>query len=185
MSRRFELKARVQSRAEASSYLKQPGDAVIVDRQGPRWLILSCPCGCGAELPVNLDRRAGPAWRLYESRKGITVYPSVWRDTDCESHFIIWRNKILLFGVADNDAWIDEDEADAHVLMNRVFDALTEREQSAAEISDQIQGSEPWDVMHCCRKLCRQGKAIEGRAKSRGSFRLRPQSESFLHTATE
>ena len=66
----FSIKARVPSRAGASAYLKQPGDAVIVDRNGPRWLIMACPCGCGAELPVNFDRRAGPAWRLYRISEG-------------------------------------------------------------------------------------------------------------------
>jgi len=69
------IKATVNSRATASVHLERPGDAVIVDRQGPRWLVLCCPCGCGAEVPVNLDRRAGPAWRIYESPKGTSVYP--------------------------------------------------------------------------------------------------------------
>lgn len=167
----FTIKARVASRAGASAYLKQPGDAVIVDRQGPRWLIMSCPCGCGAELPVNLDRRAGPAWRLYESPKGTSVYPSVWRDTDCQSHFIILRNKILLFGPRGDDWWFDEEEISETELLDRVLETLTAREQSIEEIADQIAGSVPWDVMRCCRKLCRKGKAIEGTGQSKGRFR--------------
>jgi hypothetical protein len=168
-NKRFSIKARVTSRANASAHLKQPGDAVIVDRQGPRWLILSCPCGCGAEVPVNLDRRAGPAWRLYESSKGTSVYPSVWRDTDCKSHFIIWRDDILLFGARYGESWIDE--AGEEELLQRVLEALSNREQSAEEISDQIPNSEPWDVLHCCRRLCLLGKAIEGRQHARGRFR--------------
>ncbi len=96
-AKRLSIKANVSSRAGAAGYLKRPGDAVIVERQGPRWLILLCPCGCGAELPLNLDRRAGPAWRLYNSpKKGVSIYPSVWRETDCKSHFIIRRNKIMM-----------------------------------------------------------------------------------------
>ena len=51
------IKARVSSRASASAHLKRLGDAVIVERQGPRWSVLRCPCGCGAEVPINLDRR--------------------------------------------------------------------------------------------------------------------------------
>lgn len=170
-NKRFSIKARVSSRANASAYLKQPGDAVIVDRQGPRWLILSCPCGCGAEVPVNLDRRAGPAWRLYESPKGTSVYPSVWRDTDCKSHFIIWRDDILLFGARYGESWIDEAEAGEQELLQRVLEALSNREQSAEEISDQIPDSEPWDVLRCCRRLCKLGKAIEGHQHARGRFR--------------
>jgi len=169
------VKARVNSRAEASAHLRQPGDAVIVDRQGPRWLIMSCPCGCGAELSVNLDARAGPAWRLYESPKGRSVYPSVWRDTDCKSHFIVWRDKILMLG-ADYESWNDESEWNDDDLLNRVSETLSHHEQSAEQISEQIPGSVPWDVLRCCRKLCRSGTAIEGTGEAIGRFqrRLRP-----------
>lgn len=97
IAKHFSIKGKVVSRADAGKYLKRPGDAVIVDRQGPRWLVLSCPCGCGTELPINLDHRAGPAWQIYNSpKKGISVYPSIWRDSDCESHFIIRNNKISM-----------------------------------------------------------------------------------------
>jgi len=170
MKNRFTIKARVKSRAEASAHLRQPGDAVIVDRQGPRWLIMSCPCGCGAELPVNLDRRAGPAWRFYESPKGRSVYPSVWRDTDCKSHFIVWRDKILLFG-AHGESWDDDLEWNDDELLARVRETLSFHEQSAEDISDQIPGSVPWDVLRCCRKLCLMGSAIEGRGNATGRFR--------------
>jgi len=171
INKRFTIKARVESRAKASAHLKRPGDAVIVDRQGLRWLVLLCPCGCGAEVPVNLDRRAGPAWRLYQSPKGTTVYPSVWRDTDCKSHFIIWRGDILMFGARYGESWIDEAEAGADEFLQRVLGALSDREQSAEEISDKIAGSEPWDVLRCCRKLCILGKAMEGRGVAKGRFR--------------
>jgi hypothetical protein len=165
------IRARVTSRANASAYLKQPGDAVIVDRQGPRWLVLSCPCGCGAEVPVNLDRRAGPAWRIYESPKGTSIYPSVWRDTDCKSHFVIWRDDILMFGQRYGESWIDEADAGEDELMQRVLEGLSDNEKSAEEIADQIPDSEPWDVLRCCRRLCLLGKATEGRHDARGRFR--------------
>ena len=165
------IKARVNSRVNASAHLKLPGDAVIVDRQGPRWLVLSCPCGCGAEVPVNLDRRAGPSWRIYESSKGTSVYPSVWRDTDCQSHFIIWRDNIYLLGARDEDSWNDKTGDGERRLLEQVLELLSEHEQSADEISDQILGSEPWDVLHCCRRLCALGKAIEGHQYAKGRFR--------------
>lgn len=167
----LKIKARVNSRVTASEHLKRPGDAVIVDRQGPRWLVLSCPCGCGAEVPVNLDRRAGPAWRIYESLMGTSIYPSVWRDTDCESHFIIWRGKILLLGPQYGESWIDEPEQDESSLQQQVLEALSGTEKSTEEISDQIPGSEPWEVLRCCRRLCLLGKAVEGHQQSRGRFR--------------
>jgi hypothetical protein len=173
LNKRLTIRARVDSRANASAHLKQPGDAAIVDRQGPRWLVLSCPCGCRAEVLVNLDRRAGPAWRIYESPQGTSIYPSVWRDTDCKSHFIIWRDNILMLGAPYGDSWIDEVEAGEDELLHRVLEALSDREQSAEEISDQIPDSEPWDVLRCCRRLCLLGKAIEGRQHASGRFRRR------------
>src|SRR5258708_7376675 len=63
------LKSTVESRASAADLLKSPGDAVLIQRGQPRWLILKCPCGCGDEIPVNLDRRAGKAWRFYGDAK--------------------------------------------------------------------------------------------------------------------
>jgi len=167
----LKIKARVNSRAGASAHLRQPGDAVIVDRQGPRWLVLSCPCGCGAEVPVNLDRRAGPAWRMYESPKGTTLYPSVWRDTDCGSHFIIWRDNIYMIGARYGGSWDDAVEDSEGALLQRVLEVLSDSEQSAEEISDRIPGSEPWNVLRTCRRLCRLGKAIEGHDHARGNFR--------------
>jgi hypothetical protein len=167
----FTIKAKVNSRASARDYLKDPGDAVIVDRQGPRWLVLSCPCGCGDEVPVNLDRRAGPAWRIYKSPKGTSVYPSVWRDTDCKSHFIIWRNNIYVIGPRYGESWGDDVEDSEGELVQQVLEVMSDSEQSAEEISDQIPGSEPWNVLRMCRRLCRLGKAIEGHDHARGTFR--------------
>lgn len=122
---------------------------------------------------MNLDRRAGPAWRLYMSHKGLSVYPSVWRDTDCKSHFIIWRNKILMFGPQYGDSWLDDVDPSENELIQRVLDALTTRGQSAEEISDKIPASVPWDVLRCCQKLCRSGLATEGRGQEKGRFSRR------------
>src|SRR6266478_332599 len=100
----FRLLRVVPTRGEASAYLKAPGDAVIVERGRPRLLMLSCPCGCGEELPINLDARAGPAWRLYRNRRtGMSLFPSVWRESGCESHFVVWGDKIFLFGQYEED----------------------------------------------------------------------------------
>jgi len=38
-----------------------------------------CPDGCGERIVLNLDPRAGPAWRLYDRKEKTTLYPSVWR----------------------------------------------------------------------------------------------------------
>lgn len=163
----------ISLRSDSINMLSEPGDAVLVERGRPRWLIMLCPCGCGEEIPINLDSRAGPAWRLYRNQRGITLYPSVWRDTGCQSHFIVWRNHILLFGTYGDDADYDtfwNDSAYA-VLRQRVLEQLPVKELSHfSTIADAIDDI-PWDVLKACRQLVRQGLALEGRNKQRGHFR--------------
>src|SRR5256885_6078872 len=90
---RVRFRGKVETRDSASSLLSQSGDAVIVERGKPRLLILRCPCGCGDDLLINLDRRAGKAWHLYQKRKRLTLYPSYWRDDGCGSQFILWNDE--------------------------------------------------------------------------------------------
>src|SRR2546426_1045042 len=85
--------------------LAKPGDVAIVHREIPRWIIFACPDGCGAIQPVNLDSRAGPAWEMYGTSRRPSLFPSVWRDSGCKSHFILWRGDIHLL---DNDYWLPD-----------------------------------------------------------------------------
>ena len=68
---------------------------VIGERNYP-WLIgLTCPCGCGAKIFLNLLPDANPRWKFnISSKKRITLSPSVWRTQGCKSHFFIRNNKI-------------------------------------------------------------------------------------------
>lgn len=172
MRQDFKLKATVRSRVDATRYLTEPGDAVIVERGAPRWLILSCPCGCGDEIPVNLDSRAGPAWRLYRSsERGLSLFPSVWRDTDCKSHFVIRRNRILLFTPRDRDF--------RPIMAPSEIDALSRLAQERLPISGSKSfviiaedlGAVPWDVLDALRHLVRKGIALEGTGNQEGHFR--------------
>ncbi len=169
-AKKLRLRGTVGTRTDASVLLKSPGDAVLVSRGRPRLLLLACPCGCGEHFPINLDERAGPAWRLYRSRAGaLTLYPSVWRESGCYSHYIIWRDQILLFGES-------EDEFDS-VLADDAMprrEAVLERLPSTGIVSffelAEALGVVPWDVLRVCRQLVRSGLAREGRGKQRGSF---------------
>jgi len=68
--------------------------AVIVYREVPRAALFHCPCGCGEVLTVNLDPRAGAAWRWKRDGEGLTLLPSVRRTSGCASHFIVWRGRL-------------------------------------------------------------------------------------------
>ena len=161
----------VASRSEASARLSTPGDAVLVERGRPRLLIISCPCGCGEQFPINLDPRAGPAWRLYrESRRGLSVYPSVWRESGCRSHYVIWRNKIYLFGRYEEDfETAPETEAFAK-LVESIRNLLPATGLVAfSEIAESLDAI-PWDVLNACRRIVRIGWAREGTGNERGFF---------------
>jgi hypothetical protein len=166
------LKAELDSRIGAADLLKAPGDAVLISRGKPRWLLLRCPCGCGDEIPVNLDARAGKAWRLYKAATtGLTLFPSVWRDTGCESHFIIWRDRILLFGPGRMSGDSPRGCIDLKNLSKRVMKAWPEgRLVSYVEVADALQEI-PWDVQEACKVLVEAGALIEGSGQQRGAFR--------------
>jgi hypothetical protein len=161
----------ISTRAEASGLLSAPGDAVLIKRGRPRLFLLLCPCGCGEEFPINLDTRAGPAWRLYgQGRTSLSLFPSVWRESGCESHFIIWRNKILLFGQYDEDIDSSPQVDETTKLNDAVREQLPDSGLiSFPEIAEAL-GEVPWDVLTVCRQLVREGLVREGKGKHRGSF---------------
>lgn len=171
-SHSISLKAIVESRAEAAQLLKAPGDAVLIKRGIPRWLLLRCPCDCGEDLPVNLDARSGKAWRLYQSPSaGLTLFPSVWRDTGCESHFIIWRDKILMFGVGSGGGRSPRDSIDLETLARRVLEAWPEGSLvSYVEVADKLREI-PWDIQEACKYLVNAGALVEAEGLRRGTFR--------------
>jgi hypothetical protein len=169
--RKLKLKRVVQSRAEAAGLLESAGDAVLIERGRPRWLLMACPCGCREEIPINLDARSGPAWRLYRNRKfGLTVFPSIWRDTGCGSHFIVWRSTIFLFGRGLEEFGSPGREAETLALSKLVRERWPMTGYVPfVDIADLL-GEIPWDVLEACRYLVRTGVLIEGLGKQRGMF---------------
>lgn len=147
------------------------GQAILVERDGqPRWLVMACPCGCREEIRVNLDRRSGPAWRIYTLPKGsFSVYPSVWRDSGCGSHFIIWSNRLYMLGryrEDDDPVWIREQHA---ALLPLVRARLGDKPVHFVELADAMR-QVPWDVLDALKALARSGEVREGRGKEHGWF---------------
>lgn len=169
---KLNIKATVPSRGEAATYLRSPGDAVLVERGIPRWLVMSCPCGCGEQIPINLDPRSGPAWEHYGKVDRLTVFPSVWRDTGCKSHFIVWYGQILLFGPGlESEEW-PPPLKDFEALTGSVRNILTKDLVHFRELARALNVI-PWDVQHVCHQLVKAGYAREGTGKQRGFFGLR------------
>ena len=168
------LKSIVKSRSEISSPLSAPSDAVLIVRGQPRWLLLKCPCGCEDEIPINLDPRAGKAWRIYGlEEKNLTIFPSVWRDTGCFSHFIIWNGQILLMDGGDLSTTRSSLNRSLPLYANRLKKNWPRRGWiHYVDIADQM-GEIPWDVLDACRYLVQAGVLKEGRGRLQSNFRKR------------
>lgn len=55
-----------------------------------------CPCGCGARIQLSLVRDDQPRWDFTaHSDRKITLHPSVWRKSGCQSHFFLREGRIL------------------------------------------------------------------------------------------
>lgn len=169
-AKQIKFKGEVSQRHEANALLTQPGAAVLVFRGTARSLAIACPDGCGELLTINLDQRAGPAWRFYGSDSGVSLFPSVWRDTGCKSHFIVWRSKIF---------WCDWHEALDEPIEEVVQKTLTALPQELVPyevIADRLEVV-PWSVLAACGRLCRLGLAEAGTGAQQGQFRRRPISK--------
>lgn len=161
-------------RDEAEPHLEAAGDVAGVIRGRPRSLLMRCPDGCGETVVINLDPRAGKAWRVDIRNGTLSLYPSVWRNDGCKSHFIIWRDHIIWCGIfeRDNEEPVFDEALIAIVQAELRPDAYREPH----EIADHI-GEIWWDVSRALRHLVRQGIAEEGKGFDRHRFRLasRPQ----------
>jgi hypothetical protein len=152
------------------SMLKKAGDTVVVVRGVPRMLLMRCPCGCGDDLSINLDGRAGPAWRHYIRRGALTLFPSYWRDSHCGSHFILWKNQIVWCDWDDEGYWSQSTEIEGRVLAALPHDWI--KYEELAEQLDEI----PWDVLRACYALVRQRLAEQHSDRRTGAFRKKPGS---------
>ncbi len=152
-------------RDEAAKSLKIPGDTALVHRGVPRMLLMNCPCGCGDVLVINLDSRSGPAWRIYRRGHAISLFPSYWRDTKCESHFILWRNRIYWCDWDDDSIWTSSNAIEELVLREMPEHFINY--EVLAEKLEEV----PWDVLQACHALVRKGYAVMNLPRRKGEFR--------------
>lgn len=163
---RIVLKGISGTHGEALALVRESGDIALVQRVRLRALVCMCPCGCGDVITINLDQRAGKAWVLYQRGKGLSLYPSVWRDSGCESHFVVWNNRVLWL---EGDWLSEEDQIDQ--LVSKIIPFIPIHEfvhfRDIAERIDEV----PWSVLRACRRLVRDGGFVEGRDQYMGYFK--------------
>ena len=143
--------------------LVEPGSTVLVHRGVARSIAMQCPDGCGEQLTINLDNRAGPAWRHYLRGDELSIYPSVWREGGCKSHFIVWQSRIY---------WCDWDDLDvpSDDTIQSIKAALSRTLRSYIAIADELQ-LVPWAVLSACHHLCQLREAESGSGEWRLHFR--------------
>ena len=115
----------------------------------PRWLWRET-------LVVNLDSRADKAWRLDTRGGGVTLYPSVWRDGGCESHFVVWRGVLIWcdrFTSGNVEPSYDPD-IEKRVLA-RMDATIPPTAEAMADAIDEI----VWDVNRAANRLVGKGLA--------------------------
>jgi hypothetical protein len=161
------FKGQVSHRHEANSLLTEPGATVLVHRGVPRSVAMACPDGCGEQLTINLDERAGPAWRHYTHGPKLSLFPSVWRDSGCHSHFIVWNSKIYWCDL--QDPW----DTPSDDVLDRVQQVLGYELVPYVSIADRL-GMVPWAALSACSALTRKGLAERGVGKKENQFRRKP-----------
>jgi hypothetical protein len=100
----FKREPRPRIRFEAIAAVDRPpnnnavADGVfyfVSQNQKPRWVLFRCPSGCGEVITLSLQKAHYPHWRLTRTRGGRpTLYPSIWRDVGCLSHFWVYDGRI-------------------------------------------------------------------------------------------
>lgn len=147
----------VERYSEAIAHLKSPGDAVVVKRGIPRSIVMQCPDGCGEVITVNLDQRSGPAWRYFKRRELLTIYPSIWKNSGCRVHFIVWNDTILWCGEHDTDEpqW---DDSELRPAVDQLLPPPSQPHRHFEEFASQL-NAVPWEVLWACHALVRAGVA--------------------------
>lgn len=71
----------------------------VLRNRRPKWALFLCPCGCGSVITLSLQLAHKPHWKVAKSDgKRPTMWPSVWRDVGCLSHFWIEDGRVYWCG---------------------------------------------------------------------------------------
>lgn len=73
------------------------------------WALFKCPCGCGQVISLSVQKVHPKSWSVKKSRGGRPIlYPSVWQNIGCWSHFWINDGKVYWFSSTGTSPWSKE-----------------------------------------------------------------------------
>ena len=118
---------------------------------------------------MNLDSRVGDAWRFYNRNGRISLFPSIWLTSGCESHFILWSNQVFWFP----STTFDSPTVSNYEIERKLIACLRCKKGSASyvELAEKIEEI-PWDVLVVAQRLARKGILVEEKANNEGRFKL-------------
>jgi hypothetical protein len=94
----------VSEQPPANSQVAEARMYLVRSHERSRWLIFLCPCGCKNVITLSLQKIHRPHWLLRQSRNvRPSLYPSVWRDVGCHSHFWISDGRVFWCGDTGTD----------------------------------------------------------------------------------
>ena len=84
-----------------------PGQFISVSHHGKLfWTVFRCPCGCGDVISLPMSPPHNPRWQLSTSSAGRpTLYPSVWRNKGCKSHFWLTDGRVYWSEGSGTEPW--------------------------------------------------------------------------------
>ena len=103
----FFKKISVKEKAPHNNSLEEKEFVEVVYNKKPYWAIFKCPCGCSNIISLSLQDVHHPHWKVSFSKNGLpTIYPSIWQNIGCFSHFWIENGRIIWCHSSGIEPWI-------------------------------------------------------------------------------
>ena len=82
-------------KAPKNSEIKERTLVCVTHNNKYYWTLFLCPCGCADVINLPMQPPHHPKWNIDLSRNQPSLYPSIWRNKGCMSHFWIKNGAIV------------------------------------------------------------------------------------------
>jgi len=100
---------RVVDRTPKNESVGESEFVLVIHQNESYWALFQCPCGCCTMISLSLQKIHTPSWTVKETVAGRpSLYPSVWQNKGCFSHFWIQDGQICWCGNSGLEPWVAE-----------------------------------------------------------------------------